>query len=136
VVVTNINEDETGRWRQAIDALAASLAAHLGHEVTVDRRTEMENGFFCAIRGPEPSGPTLQIAWEGSFAMEQVDGEPEVSATLLLFSRGRRLRLDNQSGSYLVLDYEGALDGSGTWKDRGWLADDLGEFEAYDQYGD
>ncbi|ALG10125.1 hypothetical protein [Kibdelosporangium phytohabitans] len=68
--------------------------------------------------------------------MEQVGGEPEVSATLLLFSRGRRLRLGNQSGSYLVLDYEGALDGSGTWQDRGWFADDLGEFEAYDQYGD
>jgi hypothetical protein len=134
-----VNEDEdnppTGRWRPTIDAIAANLAAHLGQQVTVVGASEIEDGFSCAIRGPDPSGPTLQVAWEGVLGMGYIDGKPDISASLFLYSRGRRLRLDDQPGSYLVLVYEGALDGSGTWRDLGWLADDLGEFEARDRYG-
>ncbi|MFD0689997.1 hypothetical protein [Actinomadura fibrosa] len=94
-----MNEDEdnppTSRWRPAIDAITADLAAHLAQRVTVLRTSEMEDAFFCSIRGPEPSWPTLQVAWEGALGMEYIDDKPDVSAALFLYSRGRRLRLDD-----------------------------------------
>jgi hypothetical protein len=139
LVVTGVNEGRdkppVGRWGPAIDAIAANLAAHLGQRVIVVSTSEIGGAFSCSIRGPEPSGPTLQVAWEGVLGMEYIDGKPDVSAALFLYSRGRRLRLDDQRGSFLELVYEGALDGSGTWRDLGWLSDDLGEFEAHDRYG-
>ncbi|MEV6561598.1 hypothetical protein AB0M22_38175 [Nocardia sp. NPDC051756] len=124
----------SGRWLSAIAAVADSLAAHLGEPVNVVDPGEMEDAFSCLIRGREPSGPSLQLAWEGILGMHYSDGQPNISATLFLYSRGRRLRLDNHSGSFLEIVYEGALDGSGTWRDLGWLQDDFGEFEAYDRY--
>lgn len=126
----------SGRWLSTIDALAESLAAHLGEQVTVVDPGEMEDAFSCLIRGTEPTSPFFQVAWEGILGMEHRHGRPAVSVTLFLYSRGRRLRLDSQSGSFLEIVYEGALDGSGTWRDLGWLQDDLGEFEGYDSYGD
>lgn len=136
MTVENGPEDTAaGQWTPAIDALAASLATHLGEQVTVVNVTEMEDAFSCLVRGPEPSGSTLQVAWEGVLGMEHFDGKPNVSATLFLYSRGRRLRLDDQRGSYLEIVYDGPLDGTGTWRDLGWLQDDFGEFEAHDHYG-
>ncbi|MFI0373049.1 hypothetical protein ACH35V_34755 [Actinomadura sp. 1N219] len=125
----------SGRWSAAIDALAASLAAHLGQRVTVVNASEIEDGFACLIRGPAPSGPTFQMAWEGVLGMQVVEGKPDVGVSLFLYSRGRRLRLDDQPGSYLEIVYEGPFDGSGTWRDLGWLQDDFGEFDAHDHYG-
>ncbi|MGK8524311.1 hypothetical protein ACRS6B_23405 [Nocardia asteroides] len=136
MTVDNGPEETPGRWRSAIDALADSLAAHLGEQVTVVDAGEMEDGFSCFLRGREPSGPTLQLAWEGVLGMHYSDGKPKISVSLFLYSRGRRLRLDDQPGSYLEIVYEGPLDGSGTWRDLGWLRDDFGEFEAHDRYGD
>lgn len=124
-----------GRWRSTIDALTATLAEHLGQQVTVVNLTELDDGFSCLIRGPEPSGSTLQVAWEGVLGMQHIDGEPHASVSLFLYSRGRRLRLDDQRGSYLELVHEGPLNGEGTWRDLGWLQDDFGEFEAHDHYG-
>ncbi|MCM6774109.1 hypothetical protein NDR87_11560 [Nocardia sp. CDC159] len=126
----------SGRWRSTIDILAASLATHLDEQVTVLDAGEMEDGFSSLIRGPEPSSPFLQVAWDGILGMQRIDGQPYVSVTMFLYSRGRRLRLDDQSGSFLSIAYEGPLDGSGTWRDLGWLQDDFGEFESYDRYGD
>ncbi|MGH3241358.1 MAG: hypothetical protein ACRDNL_13345 [Spirillospora sp.] len=125
----------SGRWRETIDALAASLAAHLGQEVTVVKATEHGDAFSCLVRGPKPSGPTLQMAWEGVLGMDYYEGKPDISVSLFLYSRGRRLRLDDQPGSFLEIVYEGPFDGSGTWRDEGWLQDDLGEFEGHDHYG-
>ncbi|KAA8883889.1 hypothetical protein F3087_37190 [Nocardia colli] len=138
MTIDNGAEDDPapGRWRSAIDALAESLARHLGEPVTVVNTTEIEQGFSCLVRGAEPSGPSLQLAWEGVLGMGYSDGQPDISVVLFLYSRGRRLRLDDQSGSYLEIVYEGPFDGSGTWRDLGWLQDDLGEFEGYDSYGD
>lgn len=118
------DDTPAGRWRPAIDALAAGLATHLGEQVTVVNVTEMEDAFSCLVRGPEPSGSTLQVAWEGVLGMEHFEAKPNVSATLFLYSRGRRLWLDDQRGSYLEIVYDGPLDGSGTWRDLGWLQDD------------
>ncbi|MFI6517878.1 hypothetical protein ACIBF1_20140 [Spirillospora sp. NPDC050679] len=126
----------SGRWSATIDVLAASLAAHLGQQVTVVDGGEIEDGFSCVVRGPEPSGPTFQLAWEGVLGMRHTDGKPDVSVSLFLYGRGRRLRLADQSASYLEIVYEGPLDGSGSWRDLGWLHDGFGEFDAYDRYGD
>ncbi|CAM4484363.1 hypothetical protein NONI108955_33900 [Nocardia ninae] len=122
------------RWLSAINALAGSLATHLGQQVNVVDSGEMEDAFSCLLRGPEPSSPSFQVTWEGVLGMQYTDGQPRVSVSLFLYSRGRRLRLDDQPGSYLEIVYEGPLDGSGTWRDLGWLRDDFGEFEAYDHY--
>lgn len=130
-----VENGQPDRWRTTIDALVASLAEHLGQQVTVVNTTEMEDAFSCLVRGPKPSGPTLQVAWEGVLGMEQIEGKPDVSVSLFLYSRGRRLRLDDQRGSYLELVHDGPLDGRGTWRDLGWLQDDFGEFEAHDHYG-
>jgi len=130
-----VENGQPGRWRPAIDALVASLAEHLGQPVTVVNAGEVDDGFSCLVRGPAPSGPTLLVAWEGVLGMAQHDGTPHVSVSLFLYSRGRRLRLDDQPGSYLELVYDGPLDGGGTWRDLGWLQDDFGEFEAHDRYG-
>lgn len=137
MTVENGPEDTppSGWWRSTIDVLADSLATHLGEQVTVVDPGEMEEGFSCLIRGAEPSGPSLQLAWEGVLGMHYSDGQPAISVSLFLYSRGRRLRLDDQPGSYLEIVYEGPLDGSGTWRDLGWLQDDFGEFDAYDHYG-
>ena len=126
-------DNSTGRWASAIDALAASLAAHLGEEVTVVDHGEMEDGFSSLVRGPKPSGP-LQLAWKGILGMQEIEGQPDVSLTMFLYSRGRRVRLDDQRGSYVELVYAGPLDGSGTWRDLGWLQDDFGEFDGHDYY--
>ncbi|BDU00107.1 hypothetical protein [Nocardia sputorum] len=124
------------RWRSTIDVLAASLATHLGEQVTVVNASEAEDGFSCLVRGPEPSGPSLQVSWEGVLGMQYIDGQPDISVSVFLYSRGRRLRLDDQPGSYLEIVYAGPLDGTGTWRDLGWLQDDFGEFETHDHYGD
>ncbi|QIS04237.1 hypothetical protein F5X71_19565 [Nocardia brasiliensis] len=124
-----------GRWRAAIDSFVTGLGVHLGEPVSVVKSNEFEEGFSCLVRGPAPSRP-LQVAWEGVLGMAYDSGRPDISASLFLYSRGRRLRLDDQSGSYLEIVYEGPLDGSGTWRDLGWFEDDFGEFEAYDEYGD
>ncbi|MGI5171216.1 hypothetical protein ACQEU3_43385 [Spirillospora sp. CA-253888] len=138
VTVAKGREDDrpSGRWGATIDALVASLAAHLGQQVTLVDRGEMEDAFSCLLHGPEPSGPSLQMAWEGVLGMQYIDGKPDISVSLFLYSRGRRLRLADQSASYLGIVYEGPFDGSGAWRDMGWLQDDFGEFEGYDRYGD
>lgn len=124
-----------GRWQETIDTLVAGFGAHLGEEVTLVKSNQFDEGFSCLLRGPAPSGP-LQVAWEGVLGMAYEDAKPDISVSLFLYSRGRRVRLDDQSGSYLEIVYEGPLDGSGTWRDLGWFEDGFGEFEAYDQYGD
>ncbi|WP_280426101.1 hypothetical protein [Nocardia carnea] len=138
MTVENGSEDNTasGRWRATIDNLVAGLADHLGEPVTVIDAEEMEDAFSCLIRGPEPTGPSLQVAWKGVLGMQFIDEQPDISVSMFLFSRGRRLRLDDEPGSYLEIVYEGPADGSGTWRDLGWLQDDFGEFAAYDRYGD
>ncbi|MDX8141665.1 hypothetical protein SK854_06050 [Lentzea sp. BCCO 10_0061] len=136
MTVENGPEDTTaGRWRPTIGALAASLGEHLGEQVAVVNVTEMEDAFSCLVRGPESSGSTLRVGWEAVLGMEHFDGKPNVSATVFLYSRGRRLRLDDHRGSYLEIVYDGPLDGSGTWRDLGWLQDDFGEYDAHDRYG-
>ncbi|TDD37684.1 hypothetical protein E1287_07855 [Actinomadura sp. KC06] len=133
--MSRVDDRPSGRWSAAIDALAASLGAHLGQRVTVVGSSQIEDGFSCLVRGPEPSGSTLQMAWEGVLGMQYFEGKPDISVSLFLYSRGRRLRLDDQPGSYLGIVYEGPFDGSGTWRDMGWLQDDFGEFDAHDHYG-
>ena len=135
MTVDNEDNPETGRWRSAIEAMTASFGAHLGQQATVVNSSEFEDGFSCLLRGPAPSDPTLQVAWEAVLGMQEVDGKPDVSVSLFLYSRGRRLRLDDQPGSYLEIVYDGPLDGTGTWRDEGWLQDDFGEFAAHDHYG-
>jgi len=132
------HDSPSGGGDSTIDLLAASFAAHLGQQVTiVDSSGMTPDGFACFIRSPAPAGPTLQVAWEGVLGMKYIDGRPDISVSLFLFSRGRRLRLDDHHpGSYLEIVYEGPLDGSGTWRDLGWLHDGFGEFEAYDRYGE
>lgn len=136
MTVDNEDTPTTGRWRPAIDALTTSFGTHVGQPATVVNASEFEDGFSCLLRGPAPQDPTLQIAWQAVLGMQEIDGKPDVSVSLFLYSRGRRLRLDNQPGSYQEITYDGPLDGTGTWHDEGWLQDDFGEFAAHDHYGD
>ncbi|OLF12788.1 hypothetical protein BLA60_05830 [Actinophytocola xinjiangensis] len=126
-------ENAGGRWRPTIDALVAGLAEHFGEPVTVVNANEIDDGFSCLVRGAAPTGP-LRVSWEGVLGLAEVDGRPDVSVSVFVYSHGRRVRLDDQPGSYLELVHEGPLDG-GTWREVGWLQDDFGEFAAHDRYG-
>ncbi|ALG08318.1 hypothetical protein [Kibdelosporangium phytohabitans] len=129
------NSPVAGRWQSTTSAIVASLADYIGQTVQLVDTREVDEGFSCFIRGPAPSDPLFMAAWEGVLGMEHSEGRPDISAALFFYSRGRRVRLDNQNGSFLLLVYDGELDGSGTWRNEGWLEDVFGEFEAHDHYG-
>ncbi|WP_067823191.1 hypothetical protein [Actinomadura kijaniata] len=119
-----------------VPALVASLGRYLGQEVAVVDLDVADDAFSCRIRSRPPSGTAFRTAWEGVLGMQHFAGEPDVSAYLFLFSHGERVRLAGHRGSYLVLVHQGPLDGTGTWRNEGWIEDGFGEFDAYERYGE
>ncbi|MGK5555559.1 hypothetical protein ACSNOI_28470 [Actinomadura kijaniata] len=119
-----------------VPALVASLGRYLGQEVAMVDLDVADDAFSCRIRSRAPSGTAFRTAWEGVLGMQLFEGEPDVSASLFLFSHGRRVRLAGHRGSYLALVYRGPLDGTGTWRNEGWIEDVFGEFDAHDRHGE
>ncbi|MEU6036396.1 hypothetical protein ABZ801_13385 [Actinomadura sp. NPDC047616] len=94
------------------------------------------DGFSCLIRSSPPAGNGFQLCWEGVLGMQLIDGKPDVSVSLFLYSRNHRLGMMNHTdGSYLEIVYEGSLENGGQWTTLEWLEDGFGEFLAYDSYG-
>ncbi|GAB7040385.1 MULTISPECIES: hypothetical protein [Catenuloplanes] len=128
------NQDFTGRWRQEIAAIADSLSQHLRQRVEVLGATEMAEAFSVSVRGPAASPTGFGLTWNGVLGMQPIDGRPHISVSMFFYSRGERIRLAEHDGSYIELELDGRLDGSGTWRDLGWLEDEYGEYESYDRW--
>ena len=125
---------EQARWRVEISAIVESLSTYLNQDVELVNLTEMDDVFSCLLRGPAVPASGFQLAWTGVLGMEIIDGRPDVSLSMFLFSRGERIRLATHRSSYIELLYDGPLDGTGTWRDFGWVEDPFGEFDAHDQW--
>ncbi|MFF5262213.1 hypothetical protein ACFY4C_25025 [Actinomadura viridis] len=126
---------------QWIARIVAELSTLLQEQITLAEPIENclmgDEAFSCLIRSSPPQGNGFQLCWEGVLGMEPIEGEPYVSASLFLYSRGRRLGMINDAeGSFLEIDYEGSLEDGGRWGNPRWLADEFGEYFAYDSYGD
>jgi hypothetical protein len=124
----------TGRWRQEIAAIADSLSQHLRQRVEVLGATEMVEAFSVSVRGPAASPTGFGLAWNGVLGMQVIDGRPHISVSVFFYSRGERIRLAEHDGSYIELELDGRLDGSGTWRALGRLEDEYGEYESCEHW--
>ncbi|RKS70723.1 hypothetical protein BZB76_5202 [Actinomadura pelletieri DSM 43383] len=131
-------DDPRPRW---IVRLIAELSALLQEEIELAEPLENclmgDEAFSCLIRSSPPQGNGFQLCWEGVLGMQLIDGEPDTSVSLFLYSRNRRLGvMDDRDGSFLEVVYEGSLEHGGQWGNPVWMRDDLGEYRAYESYGD
>ncbi|WP_171166957.1 hypothetical protein [Streptomyces sp. I05A-00742] len=96
-----------------------------------------DDSFCCLIRSPPPQGRAFQLCWEGILGMEPIDGKPDTSVVLFLYSRNRRLAVhDHAGGSFLYVVYKGSLEHGGRWTTPGWRLDEFDEYLMYESYGD
>ncbi|TDD87377.1 hypothetical protein [Actinomadura rubrisoli] len=131
-------EDPRPGW---ITRLVAELSTLL--EEQVELVTPMDEclndevpGFCCSIRSSPPQGNGFQLCWDGVLGMDFSDGKPDISVSLFLYSRNRRLGLmDDREGSFLEIAYEGSPEHGGRWGSPAWLRDGFGEFLGYESYG-
>lgn len=127
-----------------INRLVAELSTFLQEPIELVEPTdncflEDEGLEFCVnIRSAPPQGNGFQLCWEGIMGGQLVqDGKSDVSVTLFLYSRNRRLgMMEDREGSGLEIDYEGSPENGGCWGNPRWLADEFGEFLTYESYGD
>lgn len=122
--------EDRAQWRQVAEHLAARLEIFLERGVQIDDEGSAvdRDSFSFPIRNREPFGGPLDIDWHGVLGMEHVDGVPMASATLLIYSAGRRIEVVGQKNSTLELVYEKQDDGHAEWVTRGWCNDDYGEW--------
>ena len=117
-------------WSEIIAYLVTRLSSYLGHEVRLGDLSHQEpEAFGCAIEGRIAIGGAFAIEWTGRLALQRLDGISHVSATLLLFSRKRRLQVAGHSGSMLELQFEPRPHGAGEWISHGWHEDLYGEWD-------
>lgn len=104
--------------------LLSSLSSYIGIDLACFKRHIVEGESFSAeFRGAiQESGP-FDLCIEGSvFFSVRDEVPPDIDAELIMFSRGERIGLRNQSGgSYMSLLYR--FDNG--WVNQGWLRDDL-----------
>ncbi len=126
-------------WSKIIDHLVHSLSTHLKQAVisptkSADEAVIDKEALCLPVRSATISSDPFAISWTGTLGLEIIDGKPYVSASLFLFSQGRRLSVVRGHGSVLELVYEFDSNGVGDWRDRGWEADEFGEYDDYDTY--
>jgi hypothetical protein len=118
------------QWRELAQYLAGRLSEIVELDVVVEPLTQAErSGFSCRISAQGALGGPLQIEWSGFLKLEQRDGKPLFTASLVLFSRCRRLQIAGQAGSSLELVFERTSDDHGRWIILGWTEDVRGEYE-------
>lgn len=122
--------ESEAEWRKLVPHLTEQLAALLGGPALAEPLTLVERGgYSCRVRAEAPHAGALQLEWSGILRLIAVDGAPELSASLFLFSRGHRMQAAGQLGSSLELLFEGAPGGEGRWVVLGWHEDLYGEYE-------
>lgn len=98
--------------------LAASLSAHLGQQVTVVDEGAMDDGFSSLVRGPEPSGPPLLMAWEGILGMQCLNGEPASSTRTTIMATTPRSNSHSTEDSHVSSSRPSSA--SGALSSLGW----------------
>ena len=122
--------ESEAQWRELAEHLTAQLALLFGGPAIAEPLTLAERGgFSCRVRGDGALGGALQLEWSGILRMLPADGQPQLSASLFLFSRGRRMQATGQLGSSLELVFERSPPGPSRWIILGWHDDIYGEYE-------
>lgn len=127
-------ESET-QWQEIADYLIRRLGELVAPDGIAERPALPPTAadpsllYSCRIHALGSSGGALQTEWSGVLRVQTVDGQPHVSASLVLFSRGRRLQLAGQLGSSLELTFERPASGKSRWVVLGWHEDVLGEYQ-------
>ncbi len=117
------------QWRDLAQYLAARLSEIVDLDVVVEPGAQVDrHGFSSRISAQGALGGPLQIEWSGVLKLEQRGPRPRITASLLLFSRCRRLQIAGQTGSSLELVFEPTSNGNGRWIILGWHEDLRGEF--------
>jgi len=121
-------------WSAIIQHLVSALGDYLQQEVKLLEKSVIDGeALWSRIRGASTFGGVFAVGWEGRLGMEIIENKPFVSASVFLFSQGRRLSVSGQAGSYLELVYERADNGEGRWRSLGWLEDIYDEFASIDK---
>ncbi len=124
--------ESESQWQKRAEELTRRLAELIEPEGLAEPIALTERGgCSCRIRSLATFGGALQTEWSGILRMQTVDGQPQITASLFLFSRGRRLQLAGQLGSSLELIFEPPARGGGgpRWVVLGWQEDLFGEYE-------
>ncbi len=126
-------------WSRIVDHLVHSLGMHLNQSVhsptqSVDEAVIDKEALCWPIQSAMVSSDPLAFSWTGTLGLEVIDGTTYVSASLFLFSHGRRLSVTRGHGSFFELVYEFDRNGVGHWRTLGWQDDSLGEYDDYDTY--
>lgn len=128
------------QWRELVARATAQLGELLGTPAIAEPLTLLERGgYSCRVHGEGELGGALLLEWSGILRLLPADGRQQLSASLFLFSRGRRMQASGQLGSSLELIYERGpelLDGAAArrpaperWLVLGWHDDVYGEYE-------
>ena len=120
-------------WSAIAEYLRVRLEEYLGQPVQMgDVDVVDHEALSCSIRCIQPIGGPLHVQWRGILGTEIIEGIPHVSATLFLFSRGRRLQVKGLEGSTVELIFSRGDEDSGYWEFVGWESDVYGEWEGID----
>lgn len=84
----------------------------------------------CSIEAIFQKNRLLKIECKGIIGMDFVEGKPYVDCDLFIFSRSKRLILDNQQGDFIKIKYHLQENGPGQWKEIMWEKDVHGEYES------
>ncbi len=133
----NRRVESPSQWQEVVDYLLRRLAELVTPEGLAERPAAPATAaaadpsllYSCRIRALGTSSGAFQTEWSGVLRIQHTGGEPHVSASLLLFSRGRRVQLRGQLGSSLELVFERTAGGKSRWAVLGWHEDVLGEYD-------
>ena len=116
------------RWSPVARYLTNKLGVFLGLEVVLEAPSVVgHDGFAFGIRGRRPIAGALSLEWAGTLRRVTIEGEIQVTASLVLFSTRRQLQVTGHQGSSFELLYE-PLEGAGQWCVLGWHDDIYGEY--------
>lgn len=123
------------QWQVKLNDLVESLGQLLETPVRVIEASAVgEDSFSSYIRSALPPKGVFGITWEGLLGQELIEGRPHISASLFLFSQGKRLTVYGDTGGSIELIYEESESGRVGWRSVGWAEDTFGEYAAFSEY--
>jgi hypothetical protein len=117
-------------WSDVARYLVDRLSDFLGQAILVDEITPVdESSFTCSVHGDTSTARPLEVMWRGVIGMEPIDGHSLVTATLIPFLLGQRLKIDDHARSTIDLVFEKRPGAPGHWTPEGWQEDEYGEWD-------